>query len=658
MTEQENGIRKLKKEDVLKIVKADMKAADTLRMDIVKSVEDWKRQYSGEPYGNEEEGKSRLVSRDIKRQDEWQHASVKDPFVSDTDIIKCSPVTFEDRKAAEQNQLVLNYQFTRKFNRYKFITDALKLFYSEGTVIAKTSWEYEDQEVKEMVPVMAVDPMTGEPYVAEEVEVTNIKVLVNKPTADLCRLHDIFIDPTCFGYMEKARFIVHRYESDLSTLRASKKYKNLNKLSKSATDAENVDDYENTDDTNFIFTDEARKKILVHEYWGFLDMDGDGIAEPIVCTWVDDVIIQLQENPYPDKEIPFLMVTNNSTPFKIYGEAYAELIGDNQKISTAIKRGIMDNMANSNNAQKGIRRGALDSQNRKRFLNGKNFEFNGSTSDFYEGNYNQIPGSVFNVLDMVNNETESLLGVKAFAGGINGNAMGNTATSARGALDAVAVRRMDIVRNLSENLIKPMMRKWMAYNSEFLQEEEIIRITNEEFVPIKRDDLKGFVDIHIEVSTAEDNSSKAQELAFLLQTLGQSMDTGMRNLLMGQIAKLYKMPDLGKALETYQPEPDPYVEKMKELELMKLESEIQERLSRTEKNKVDVIAKQAKAQLDQARARDLGSSADLKDLDFTRMATGEAFKEEMTKKDHDRTTAAGLKIEDSLTKERLSAKRM
>ncbi|MCP3894944.1 MAG: hypothetical protein GY706_09990, partial [Bacteroides sp.] len=166
----------------------------------------------------------------------------------------------------------------------------------------------------------------------------------------------------------------------------------------------------------------------------------------------------------------------------LYGEANAELVGDNQKVSTAVKRGIMDNMANSNNAQKGIRNGSLDALNKKRFLNGKNFEFNGSTQDFYEGSYNQIPGSVFNVLEMVNNETEIMLGVKSFTGGIQGASLGSTARAAGGVLDAVSVRRLDIVRNIAENLIKPLMRKWMAYNSEFLQPQEIIRITNEEFV--------------------------------------------------------------------------------------------------------------------------------------------------------------------------------
>ena len=639
MSEEENK-RKTKKE-LLTAFKADMTAADTLRLEAVANRDIWRDQYNGELYGNEQPGKSELVSRDIKRQDEWQHASVKDPFVSDADIIKCKPITFEDKAAADQNELVLNYQFTRQFPRYKFMTNAIKLYYSEGTVIVKTGWKYEDEEVEVKVPQYGIHPMTGQPVQIAVSTQKALNILVNQPDAEICRLEDIYMDPTAEGDVEKAQFFIHRYESDLSSLRKAGKYKNLDKLARSM--ARDDGDFDPTDESEFVFEDQARKKIIVHEYWGNYDIKNTGIAIPIVCTWVNDVILQLEDNPLPGQGIPFLVLANNSIPFKLYGEANAELVGDNQKITTAIKRGILDNMANSNNAQKGLKTGALDTLNTKRFLNGKNFTFNGSTADFFEGSYNNIPGSVFSVLEMVNAETESMLGVKSFSGGISGAGLGSTATAARGALDAVSVRRLDIVRNIAENLVKPLMRKWLEYNSEFLQPEETIRITNDEFVPINRDDLAGQIDIQIEVSTSEDNAMKSERLAFMLQTGQQTMDPGEVRLIRAEMARLDKMPTLAKKIEEFQPEPDPYTEKMKELEIRKTEAEIEERLSRARENEVDIRAKTAKAILDEARARDLNSGADIKDLDFTRKVEGTDFSEKMTEKDHDRQTAAGLK---------------
>lgn len=632
--------KKLTKQEILKALKADMKAADTLRLEVETKVEKWKNEYDGKPYGNEEKGKSAIVSRDIKRQDEWQHASVKDPFVSSRDIIKCEPVTFEDRKAAEQNELILNYQFTRQFPRYKFMTDVVKLFYKEGTVVVKTSWSYQDEKVKVKMPKYQMNLFTGEPEIIGEVEVEQINVLVNKPHAEICRVQDIYVDPTCKGDLDNAQFVIHRYETDLSSLRLAGKYKNLDKLAKniSGNNTDTESDFDEEDETEFRFGDIARKKIVVYEYWGNFDVNNDGIAEPIVCSWVGDTILQLQSNPLPDQEIPFVIAANNSIPFTTHGEANAELIGDNQKLSTAIKRGIIDNMANSNNSQKGIPTGMLDNLNKKRFLNGKHFEFNGSSAALYEGSYNQIPSSAFQVMEMIANDTESMTGVKAYSGGVSTSGLGGTAKAAGGVLDAVSIRRTDIIRNIAENIIKPMLRKWTSYNSEFLQEEEVIRITNEEFVEIKRDDLSGKIDISIEVSTSEADSKKGQGLSFLLQTLGQNMDAGMRNLLMSQVAKLEKMPDLAKMLQEYQPQPDPYTEKMKELEIRMKEVEIAERQSRAMENQIDARLKTANSVLAEAKARNLQSDTDNKDLDYVKKVNGESFQEKMIEKDHDRNT--------------------
>lgn len=625
--------RKPTKTKILKDLKEDLRSADSLRLEMVGKIETWRQEYRGELYGNEQSGKSKIVSRDIKRQDEWQHASIKDPFVADPDIVKAGPVTAEDRPLAEQNELVLNNQFCRHFPRYKFMTDVIKLHYSEGTVVVKSSWNYEDKIIEEEVPVYAMDA-AGNVFVQEVKTVKRIKVKVNKPHAQVCRIEDIYMDPTSEGDMSKAQFVIHRYESDLSTLRKTKKYKNLKKLAAKVAGTDGVysgDDYDPEDETEFKFVDKPRKKIIIYEYWGNYDVDGDGIAEPIVCTWAEEIILQLESNPYPEQDIPFMVLANNATPFKIYGEPNAELVGDNQKMNTAIKRGIIDNMANSNNAQKGMRAGALDPINKKRFLNGKNFEFNGSQADFYEGGYNAIPQSVFSVMEQNNNESESMVGVKAFSGGIQGSQLGSTARAAGGVLDAVSVRRVDIVRNIAENLIKPLMRKWMSYNTEFLSEQEVTRITSKQYVPSDPDDLDGSIDLEIEVSTAEDNEAKAQKLSFLLQTLGQEMDQGMRNLVMSQIAKLQRMPDLADAMANYQPQPDPFVEQMKQLEMKKLVSEITERESRTQENIASLAAIEAKTILDTAKARELGASTDLKDQDFVRKANGQDFQEDMQK---------------------------
>ena len=611
----------INKSELLNKLKSDMKAADILRLEWFNKISDYRNQTFGRPYGNEIKGKSQIVSQDIRKQLEWMIPSLADPFLSSPDIIKCNPITWEDVPSARQNELLLNTQFCRKFPRYNFLMKSLKVLAMEGTLVVQTGWDYEDEEVEEMVETVVIDPESGEEMIImAKQKVTKVKK--NQPTAVVCRNEDIYIDPTCMDNMDKCQFVIHRYETDLSSLRADGRYKNLDKVEKY--EGQNRDNgYYPQDHTYFTFEDKARKKMVMYEYWGNYDVNEDGIAEPIVCSWIGNTVVRLQSNPYPDKKPPFIVVPFNAVPFQIYGDSLASVIGDNQKVKTAIIRGVIDNMAQSNNGQVGMKKGSLDIANRKKFLQGNNFEYNGDKGDFWQGSYNQIPGSAFDVMTLMNNEIESQTGVKSFSGGITGSALGSTATGARGALDATATRRISLVRNIAENLIKPLMRKWMSYNAEFLEAEEIVRITNEEFIPIKRDDLTGNIDIDISISTAEDNNAKSQELSFLLQTLGNTMPFEMTQMIIAEIAKLSRMPDLEKRIRDFKQEPDPAAQQMQQAEMerlalenQKLQSEIARNNARAGEDEIDIQLKMQKAQVEAAKARKLGSEADMTDLDF------------------------------------------
>lgn len=643
---------KIDKAELLKALKADMKEAERLQKDFFIKREGWISETAGELYGNEEDDKSKIVSKDIKKQLEWMLPSITDPFLSTSDVIKCTPITFEDSKAARQNELLLNTQFCRKFPRYNFIMKAIRVLVTEGTVVIQTGWDYEDETKEENVEVVDTDDF-GNPYIDTVIqEVT--KVTKNQPTAVVCRNEDIFLDPTCMDDMSKCQFVIHRYESNIATLRADGRYKNLDKVAKAHNTLMSENQYYREDLTYFEFKDEPRKKFVVNEYWGNYDIDGDGEVEAIVCAWVGDVVIRLELNPYPDKKPPFIIVPFNAVPFQMYGEALAEVIGDNQKVKTAITRGIINNMAKSNNGQVGMRKGALDQVNRKKFLTGKNFEYNGMPTDFWQGGYNQIPSSAFDMMAMMNNEIESQTGQKSFSQGITGNALGTTATGARGALDATATRRLNLVRNISENMIKPLMRKWMSYNSEFLEEEEVVRITNDEFIPIRKDDLSGAIDIDISISTAEDNAAKSQELSFLLQTVGPNEDPEIRRQIMAQIMDLMRMPEQAKEIRAYQPKPDPLAEKRMQLEIAKLDAEIKKinadtyaQYASAKEDEADKAEKSAKAALVQAQARKLHSESDNLDLKYISDDGQVGFRQklqeddmkhtqEMQKREHDR----------------------
>nr|DAS93507.1 MAG TPA: Portal protein [Caudoviricetes sp.] len=638
---------KIDKRKLLNDLKADFTAAKELRSELDTKIRKWKSEYNSELYGNEVEGKSKLVSKDIKKQSEWLLPGLLEPFVSTPDIIKASPVTPEDAEAAPKIEVLLNTQFCRQFNRYNFMTKALKVLDQEGTVVIRTGWELEEKSVEimeekevpnpELQQAVAlaqqglIDPRALNQFpqtIKQQVKTLKTIAVKNRPTAMVCRNEDVFIDPTCQDDMDNCQFVIYRYESDMTTLRKSGVYKNLDLIDLK----DNINgDYTTPDTTNFKFRDNPRKKILVYEYWGNYDINEDGLAEPIVCTWVDDVIIRLQDNPFPDKKPPFIVLPFSFTPFSLYGEPNAELLSDVQKIKTAIYRGFIDNMALSNNGQKGVRKGSLDYANKKRFLNGQNFEFNGTPNDFYDGKFNELPGSIFNVLTLMNNEAESITGVASFNTGLNGNSLGSTATSIRGAIDSATNRRLNLVRNISENLVKPLLRKWLAYDAEFLDEESQFRITNDEFVYLKKDDLGANIDIDLTISTSDDNQAKAQELAYMLQTIGPSEDPGIRKIIMTEIARLYRMPQLARMIETYEPQTDPVAEQMRQLQVAMLQAQVNNEQSKADENSVDRELKGAKVQTELAKAKNINSIADKTDLDYIQQYAGVQQKAELQK---------------------------
>ena len=696
LNSQEKVKVKINKNEILKNLKADFEASKRLKSRNDSKINTWRREYNGELYGNEKKNRSKFVYRLIKKQSEWQHAGLVDPFVSTPDIIRAKPVTWEDKEVSPKIEILLNTQFCRQFDRFNFMNKAIKVLDQEGTVVIRTGWEYKEKVIKEQIfeeqpnpdfitlqeqamaiqanleqiaPMVeqsknslamleqqgisvdqAVDSGVIDPQVVagtqqmmaeaanleqqlqvlqeqlqsipQTIEVPRIverlKPVCNRPTAMVCRNEDIFIDPTCQDNMDNCQFVIYRYETDMTTLKRAGVYKNLDKVSHTLRDSEYVSKTRDDEgyDSSFEFSDIARKKVVVHEYWGNYDIDGDGEAEAIVCTWVNDVIIQLRDNPFPDKQPPFIVVPFNSIPFSLYGESNAELLSDTQKIQTAIIRGLIDNMAMSNNGQKGVRNGALDEYNRVKFLNGENFEFNGTPNDFYDGHFNEFPSSTFNMLQMLNAEAESITGVKNFYQGMHSNSLGSTATATTAIMDSAAARRLNIVRNIAENMVKPILRKWLAYDAEFLDEETQYRITNEEFIWLKRDDLGARIDIDLAISTSEDNKATASELSFLLQTIGPSEDPNLRKMIIADICDLYKKPELAKSIREYVPQPDPLAQRLQELQIQMLEAQIENERAKGGRAEIDSRLKEAKTKTELAKAANIESNTDSTDLDY------------------------------------------
>lgn len=641
----------------LAALKEDVENARGAHTDHINYVDQCETIYKAEMKIKIPKGRSTIQPKMARKQAEWRYPSLEEPFLSAEDLFKGEPRTFEDKKAAEQNTLILNYQFNTQINKVKFINDYIRAGYQQGAIICKVGWNTVEQDVVVEKPVMGMVPVE-DPEMAQQMInqgippfqeaivdyelVTESKVVRNHPTVEVCNSKNVIVDPTCEGDLDQANFIEHLYESSMKDLKSDGRYSNLDKIGQSQNPLQDPDYYTNNPNSDFEFKDKARKKLLLHEYWGYWDIHGDGTVEAILAVYCEGVLIRLEENPYPDKGLPFIAVPYLPVIGSIYGESEITLIEDNQRVSGALTRGTLDLLGKSANSQTGIRKDALDLVNLKKYQNGQDYMFNPNTDPrqaVYTHTFPEIPRSVLELMQMQNNEAESLSGTKAFTSGISGSALGNTATGIRSAMDATSKRELSILRRLAKGITE-IGRKFVSMNRVFLQEEEVIRITNEEFVRIPREDLHGDIDLRLNINTAESDNEKAQELSFMLQTIGNNVDMGVTLGIMAEIAKLRKMPELAKKLEAYQPPPpDPIMQEREQLQNELMKAQIAYEYSRAEENQVDKVLKSAKA-------RSLDSQSDITDLDFLDKSTGQDLAKEQARA----KAASDAKIEEEAAK--------
>jgi hypothetical protein len=624
-------------------LKQDYREATTSHSAHTVEVDNWldHLNITGQAKLGKRKGKSTIQPKLIRKQAEWRYAALSEPFLSTEDVFNTDPISFEDKESAIQNGLILNNQFNTKIDKINFIDTIVRTLVDEGTAIVRVGWT-NVQEIKEVeIPVTSMMPILdneqaasmiqqGLPPLQEEVTGTElVKQLVtvaNHPTVEVCNYKDVIIDPTAEGDIEKANFVIYSFETSLSELKKDGRYKNLDNINVEGNSTQGHPNYESTAD--FTFNDAPRKKFVAFEYWGYWDYEGTGIVKPFVATWVGDTLIRMEENPFPDEKLPFVLIQYLPRKKHNYGEPDGELLIDNQKVIGAVTRGMIDSMARSANGQMGSRKDALDVTNKRKFDRGLDYEFNPNVDPnqaFHMHTYPEIPRSAHEMLQLQSNEAESISGVKAFSQGISGNSLGKTATGIKSALDATSKRELGILRRLAEG-IKRIGRKFISMNAVFLSEEEVVRITNDEFVTVRRDDLAGNIDISLTISTAEADNDKAEELSFMLQTLGNTMPPEFTQIILTDFATLRKMPYLAKKIKEFEPKPDPIAEQKAQLEVAMLQAELQEK-------QADIAVKQANAQYLLAKARTEGSTADLKDLDYVEQEEGVNQERELEKLD-------------------------
>lgn len=100
----------------------------------VSAIDGWieNLQVKGKALVNTGPGNSKIVPKLIRKQAEWRYGALSEPFLSTPDLFNAYPASWEDKKAAEQNELILNHQFNVDIDRTAFIDEYIRTAVDEG----------------------------------------------------------------------------------------------------------------------------------------------------------------------------------------------------------------------------------------------------------------------------------------------------------------------------------------------------------------------------------------------------------------------------------------------------------------------------------------------------------------------------------------------
>lgn len=598
-----------KEEELLGVVRHDFQHSASYHTLHQLKINEYAHAYNASLYGNEQAHKSQIVAPITKEFIDYQVPGLKSPFLSLNKLLKGSGTLKDTDKLAVMFEKYLNYVYYKQFNPEPFIDKLVKTLLLQGTVIVKLGWDYRTHNrftaihtkriVVEPIPEneqtlqQAVTGQKGNPVEKETTEVKkDIKYTINQPTAEVILHEEIFVAPNALnGDISEADFVIHTYKTNISKLRESGVYANLDKVSSDLLGA--VGNTSMGNDTNpyninmpgyvipsrvhMSYSDIERQLITIREYWGYYDIDKDGVVEPILCVVANDsVVIRLELNPYPDGRLPFVSTSINKGIYDLYGSSDAELLSITQRQLTTLWRGAFDNLMVANNGQKGYPINFFrSSKERNAKEQGEDYEYDPRAGGgIIQETFNELPGSFYNLIGKLKEDASYVIGVTPQLG----NQAGNASMYAPGsAMSSAQLRQLDIVKNIALNLILPMLRRWGLYASEFLSPEEWARIVGRENVmEIPEDtELYNLVELDMEISTEELKQLKMNSLSFVFQTVGPSMPPELQQLVQADIFELAGMYGRADFMRSYKPEPDPAQQKMQELQLLHMQKEIE-----------------------------------------------------------------------------------
>jgi hypothetical protein len=322
--------------------------------------------YHGRPLGNEQEGRSQVVSQDVRDTVEWIMPQLMRMFVGSDDTLSFEPEGPEDEAICSQETEVVNY-FMRKSDGFLVLHDFAKdgLLLKNGYV--KAWWEEKTCETFEDYSGLTMDELqlivqnaeqSGDKVEfasADQAEDGTLKVKLKRikqwgePKAECIAPEDMRVSARVKHDIQAAPFIgdVSRHtRSELLELgydrdKIERLGKDERRLGMQQLSRNSVVDETSDDDS----VDHSMDEIEVLECWARVDFNGDGVAELRHIVKAENQLLLNEEAT----EIPYAYWSPIRMPHRHVGISIFDLLKDLSDIKTALTRQLIDNTFLVNN---------------------------------------------------------------------------------------------------------------------------------------------------------------------------------------------------------------------------------------------------------------------------------------------------------------------
>ncbi len=530
--------------------------------------------YRGEPFGDEEEGRSQVVSMDVRDTVQAIMPSLMRIFHGSERTVEFAPNGPEDVAAAEQATAYVNFIMNRDNDGFLVTHSAFKDALIRKVGIIKAYWDdqtkFETHELTGIddaglaaiaadpaaeIEVVAsqpmgepqMDPMTGAimpPPMMHSIRVTyvhpdgRVKIEAVPPEEFLISREAKSVD--------EADFVAHRRIVTVSELVAmGYDQDDVEGLASAHDDMNtNVERYtRNSALTNEMNerNDPAMRKVLYVESYIRVDYDQDGIAElRKICTAGDGKKILANE---PVAIAPFATFCPDPEPHDFFGMGIFEAVADIQRIKSSIMRNTLDSLAMSIHPRVAIVEGMVNVDDVMNTETGAIIRQR-AAGQVQPMTMPFVGQAAFPVLQYMDELKEARTGISKASAGLDAGALQSSTASAVQATVSAAQQHIELIaRIFAETGMKRLYKLILQLVTSHQDRERMVRLSNA-FVPIDPRVWNTNMDVVINVGLGRGTD---QERMMMLRQIGEMQKEAMQT--MGQQNPLTDMGKLSNTLK-------------------------------------------------------------------------------------------------------------